>query len=203
MAVAGLIVALAACGGGGSKGGQTKTPTTKTPGVIGTITPQTTATAGETGAPAATAQDGADATPASDGNGALPTALTGERTDYDVEFTVASDPGNLEQLIEDQDDLPRNLTVFIDAGSITLNGDSPFIIVTGAIDANGAVTATGTGLIRPYRNVEATFQGTIANFQLTGTYAIGSNGALPGGQAITYNVTGTAPTPQADTPEAP
>src|SRR3989304_2068215 len=87
MAAAGLIFALAACGGGGSKASQTKTPATKTPSVTGTVTPGSTAMdSGTPGAPAPTSQGGpdggGDTTPASGGNGAQPTPLTGERTDY-------------------------------------------------------------------------------------------------------------------------
>lgn len=64
--------------------------------------------------------------------------------------------------------------------------------MSGTIDANGNFTATGTGDVEPYRSVGVTFTGTVLNGQLTGTYAVGTNGALPAAQSITYNVTGTS-----------
>jgi hypothetical protein len=201
MATASLIFALAACGGGGGKNSATKTATSKTPSstVTGTITPKTTATGKETtGAATPTSQGGeAQATPPagqattqSDATVVRPTRISGEHIDYRVQFTVASDPANLQPLVE-QDRFPSRLTVTIGPGAISIQGDLPFIEVDGTIDASGAFSANGTDTIDPYDNVEATFQGTINNGELTGTYALGTNGALPGGQPITYNVTGT------------
>ena len=197
MATVALIFALAACGGGGGgKASQTKTPTTKTPSVTGTVTVGSTAAAsGTPGAAAPTTQDAPDGsgeTPSqSDGPVIRPTRIPGEQADYRVQFTVASDPGNLQPLVESDDRFSSGLAVVIGAGAISFRGDQPFIAVGGTIDASGAFSATGLGRIDPYQNVEATFQGTIVDGQLTGTYAIGTNGALPGSQPITYNITGT------------
>jgi hypothetical protein len=198
---AGLLLAIAACGGGGSKNSATKTATNKTPSsTVVKVTPKTTTTGNETpGAATPTSQGGGgqatppvgQATTHSDATDIRPTPIVGAHSRYRVEYTVASDPNNLRPLVE-QDQFPSRLTITIGTGAISLEGARPFITVTGTIDASGAVTATGMGRINPYRNVEATFQGTISNGQLTGTYAIGTNGALPGAQPITYNITGTA-----------
>ena len=194
-AAAGLVFALAACGGGGGKDNATKTPNAS-----GTPAPSATPAADETtGTPQATSTDGTDGeggtTPADNGV-VSPTGISGEQIAFRVQFTVASDPGNLQPLVESEERFGSELDAVVATGAVSFYGDHPFIAVGGTIDAGGAFSATGVGRVVPYRDVEATFQGTISNGQLTGTYAIGSNGALPGGQAITYNVTGTAPPPR-------
>jgi hypothetical protein len=175
-ATAALILALAACGGGGSKNSATKTATNTTP--RSTVTP-----AGQ-----ATPQSGA--TP-------VLTPISAARATYQVQFTVAADPANILPLVERRGHALTRLTVTLGNGTVSINASKPFIEVTGTIDAGGTFTATGTGTIDPYDNVEATFQGTIINGQLTGTYAVGTNGALPGRQPLTYNVTGTRQVPTA------
>ncbi len=196
VATAGLILALAACGGGGSKSSATKTATSKTPRstVTGTIT-KTAASGGQTPEATGSSQDGtagaAETPPQSNATVIRPTRISGQRIDYRVQFTVASDPANLQPLVNNDGRFSSQLTVVIGTGVISFDGDQPFITVGGTIEASGAFSATGMGRIDPYRSVEATFQGTISNGQLTGTYAIGTNGALPGSQPITYNVTGT------------
>ena len=205
-AVAGLILTLAACGGGGGGSKKTpssKTPTARTPAVTGTLTPKATGAANQTPGAATTPSSqggGGDSAPQATPNAVGPTRISGQQTEYRAQFTIASDPSNLQPLVESDNRLASRLRVIIGTGAISIDGDQPFITVTGTIDANGAFSATGTGRIDPYRNVEATFQGTISNGQLTGTYAIGTNGALPGSQPITYNVTATARSTGGGTP---
>ena len=195
-AMAGLILVLVACGGG-SKSGATKTPAKKTPGVTRTVAPKTTGTPGGTpGAPTTTSPGGTNG--GGDGsqqptNAPRPTSITGVRTTYRVQFAVGSDPANIRQLVEQHGrQLPSRVTVTIGNGQIQFDAPRPFVRVGGTIDAAGSFTTAGTGSVDPYRNVEVTFTGTLSNGQLTGSYAIGTNGALPGAQPVTYNVTGTA-----------
>ena len=55
------------------------------------------------------------------------------------------------------------------------------------MDAEGNLTANGTGEVGPYHGVQATLTGRVNKGQLTGIYAIDTNGAIPGTQPITYD----------------
>jgi len=200
--VALLVLLAAACGGSGGKSTATKTPK-KTATTNRTITPPVTGALGVT--PGTAASDGGgdgNSTPGDTSN-AQPTApkITGDRTSYRVQFTVASDPNHLQQLIESRNRSVTNLSITVGNGQISIDAPRPFLKVTGTIDAGGNFTASGNGKVDPYDAVDVTFTGTITgDGQITGTYSYGTNGALPGGQPISYGVSGT--TTIARTPDA-
>jgi uncharacterized protein (TIGR03437 family) len=60
----------------------------------------------------------------------------------------------------------------------------------------GSFTMTGTGTVAGFPNVSITFTGTIdLEGNISGDYVMGAGGELPGGQAITYRLTGQFPVP--------
>lgn len=200
-----LVLLVAACGGSGGK--KTATSTPKKTSTARTVTPRGTG-ASNTTPNATTSSNGTggggngNSTPG-DASNAQPTApkITGDRTSYRVQFTVASDPNHLQQLIESRNRSVTNLSITVGNGQISIDAPRPFLKVTGTIDAGGNFTASGNGKVDPYDAVDVTFTGTITgDGQITGTYSYGTNGALPGGQPISYGVSGT--TTIARTPDA-
>lgn len=109
-----------------------------------------------------------------------------------VSFVVSSDPGGHRPFIESERPMPSQLDVSTTDGAITIGGAAPFVAVTGTIDASGAFTTTGTGTVAEFPGTAVRFTGTFAGGVLTGTYTLGTNGALPGGQPIAYAVTPAA-----------
>jgi hypothetical protein len=124
-----------------------------------------------------------------------------------VELNVppGNDPGNLQDVIQ----MPGNRQIrgskshYVDGSWIyELVAEIPWIGVSHSTsmpngtsmtkepDGEWAISLNGTGKIAGYQNVSATFTGHISadGSTLTGLYALGENGALPGGQAITYQV---------------
>jgi hypothetical protein len=200
--VAMLVLLIAACGGSGGKKTATSTPK-KTSAVTRTVTPRATGASNATpDAPTSSNGTGGggngNSTPGDTGS-AQPTVprITGNTTAYRVEFTVASDPNHLQQLIESRARPTTHLTITVGNGQILIDAPQPFLKVTGTVDASGNFTANGNGKVDPYSGVDVTFTGSItAAGQITGTYTYGSNGALPGGQPISYSVTGTTTIPR-------
>lgn len=80
----------------------------------------------------------------------------------------------------------------VEEGSIKFTGDPPFINVSGEFNSeDGSFTAEGSGDVAGFSNIAATFEGTLTEAGLTGQYTMGANGGLPGGNSVTYQVTGT------------
>lgn len=71
-------------------------------------------------------------------------------------------------------------------GTITLNGAGRWVDVTGPINIDGTFVATGTGTVAGFGNIAVRFTGRWVMGRLTGEYAVGVNGGLPGGQSINY-----------------
>jgi uncharacterized protein (TIGR03437 family) len=74
---------------------------------------------------------------------------------------------------------------------IQVSGPFPFVTVTGPLNSDGSFSLTGTGTVAGYQNVAVTLTGTVdPTGKITAQYAMGTNGALPSGQSITYSMTG-------------
>jgi len=74
--------------------------------------------------------------------------------------------------------------------TVTISGPSPWVSVTGVLQANGSLTATGSGTVAGRPNVPVTFTGTLSNGRLVGKYKMGQDTAptgLPNG-SITYDI---------------
>ncbi len=170
LSLAGLLLMGAACGGGSKD--------KREPGSSGEFR-ATVQNALKTAALTLTAQ-AAGQTPE-------PTlSLTGS---YEANFSLGARLQGDEQFLDELDSMPEELDVAISGDTITIQGEPPFINVNGAIDADGVVSATGTGTFAGSANVDASFEGTLRREgRLTGTYTLGANGGLPGGQPATYSV---------------
>lgn len=114
---------------------------------------------------------------------------------YSVSVSVKSDPGGhnpfigLGSLIQ----LSILLEQFSADGSVIIvSGGFPFVTVTGTRDTQGIVDAIGQGTVAGFSNVQITLVGQLncdATFDFD--YTMGAGGELPGGQPITYNITGS------------
>jgi hypothetical protein len=81
---------------------------------------------------------------------------------------------------------------------ITITAPAPWVTVTGTLNPDGSIVATGTGTVAGFPNVPVRFTGTLAaDGTITGQYRMGQDTVptgLPNG-SITYNISGTAVTP--------
>lgn len=111
------------------------------------------------------------------------TALSGE---FEVRFRFEERPvdSDLRDLLE----MPEDLDVAIGEGTVTISGRSPFISVSGSLTPEGAISATGSGSVESYDDISATFEGTLQDEELSGTYTLTGTG-IPGGSVI-FLITG-------------
>jgi hypothetical protein len=101
-------------------------------------------------------------------------------------ITVASDPHGHHPYVG----MPGSmlLTVNVEDGAITVTGSSPFVSVSGTMDAQCAVSATGSGTVAGYSDVGVRLTGPYPGappFQWT--YEVGVPGGLPQGP-IVYDI---------------
>ena len=81
-----------------------------------------------------------------------------------------------------------------ESGKFALTGPSPIISVSGSIDGEGFIQASGEGTFANIENVLVEFQGTLSGEDpkqpdvLQGEYSIGANGILPGEVPINYDL---------------
>lgn len=87
--------------------------------------------------------------------------------------------------------LPKSFNVQIEKGSISFTGDPPWVDVQGTLNEDGTFFAEGRGTVAGFTDIAVTFEGTISPTELSGEYAMGVEGGLPGGQSIVYDITGT------------
>jgi len=89
----------------------------------------------------------------------------------------------------------------VEEGSITFTGAPPFVNVTGEWNPeDGSFTAEGSGEVAGFSNIACTFEGTLTEAGLNGEYTMGAKGGLPGGNSVTYQVTGTKASETAEIP---
>jgi hypothetical protein len=78
--------------------------------------------------------------------------------------------------------------------SITVEGEAPFVTVTGDIADDGSFRAEGSGTVAGFPDVTVVFQGRLDGDRLVGEYTMGAGGELPGGESITYTIDGLTTT---------
>jgi hypothetical protein len=134
---------------------------------------------------------------------------------YHVRVNILNDPGGHAEFI----DMPSNITLTVRPSSLVdeMIGPPPWVRVTDDLDKSSLggwdLEMSGTGTVAGHENVDVRLTGNISEGMLTGIYAMGTDGGLPGGQAIEYQLkakatpilvtpfTATA-TPPAGTPTA-
>lgn len=92
--------------------------------------------------------------------------------------------------------LLRSFQVFLRRGSINFEGEPPWVNVSGELNDDGTFYAEGRGVVAGYPDIAVTFEGQISDGTLTGDYIMGAEGGLPGGESITYGITGTYQGPE-------
>jgi hypothetical protein len=87
--------------------------------------------------------------------------------------------------------LPDELWVHIFFGSIHIEGDPPWVNVSGDFnEENGFFYATGRGTVAGFPNIAVTFEGTLNEEGVAGELTMGAEGGLPQGEPIVYQVSG-------------
>lgn len=120
-------------------------------------------------------------------------------------LTIRAARGNLEHAIFIL--MRRWMDVYLRQSDITVEGQPPWVDVTGDLAEDGTFTAEGRGTVAGYTDIAVVFTGTVlfdeasGNYVLDGELEMGAEGGLPGGQSITYEVTGERIGPL-DDPEA-
>lgn len=122
---------------------------------------------------------------------------------YGTQFIVISDPAGHKNYIglpgsatltingPFLGDIIKSLKAGADTMSISVTGPSPFVNVSGTLTGN-SFTAQGTGTVAGYPNVSVKMIGSFDEMGgSSGTYEMGANGELPGGQSIIYSFSGS------------
>ena len=85
--------------------------------------------------------------------------------------------------------MPNSLTVTVSNSTITISGAAPFVTVSGTLADDGSFVATGTGTVAGNTGIGVRFTGNLnVGVTVTGEYVMGTNGGLPTGAPITYQV---------------
>jgi hypothetical protein len=83
----------------------------------------------------------------------------------------------------------RRLILQVQGAALTIRGDAPWVLVSGAIDPNGNFLTSGTGTVAGFPNRPVTFMGNVSNNRLTGNVRI--EGLPPNPPFQRLAVTGT------------
>jgi hypothetical protein len=125
---------------------------------------------------------------------APPTTTTSTPADpngtYGIDVTGVNDPGRHREFTGDP---PNTIEIVTrENGDFSAFGQPPWVEVHGSIDADGRFRATGRGTVAGRSNVMVVFEGQIdmMTFRLTGTYRMGTNRELPGGDSIDFMLAG-------------
>ncbi|GEM_PF-5001621 len=124
------------------------------------------------------------------------TAIEGGPHTFISTTMISRDPGGHGPFVR----MLAGLNLFITINSITVDGDDPWVSVTGDIGEDGTFRAEGQGTVAGFPDVTVVFEGQLEGTTLTGEYTMGTAGELPGGEAISYSVEGELDAP--DTSEA-
>lgn len=84
--------------------------------------------------------------------------------------------------------MPEMADLSVQEGSITIEGPSPFVTVSGDLADDGTFSITGSGTVAGFSDVGVLFEGTVTVDGLTGLYTMGTGGELPTGTPIVYSV---------------
>lgn len=111
---------------------------------------------------------------------------------YRTQLVVSIDPGGHRGPIG----LPPELVINVSTSPFAVRADPPWVNVSGAIVPDGNFTANGAGVVAGRSNVQVRMTGRLTGCSssagtLAGSYSMGVEGELPGGQAITFSVNGS------------
>lgn len=104
-------------------------------------------------------------------------------------FTIFSDPAGHSCCV----DVPPS-TVNISLGAfagptLTINGSASWLPLSGTIGSDGSFNLTGSGTVAGFSNVSSSFTGTVTSSGYSGKITVGTQGELPTGAPISWNVT--------------
>ena len=109
--------------------------------------------------------------------GAQPVTITSV---YSANLTVTSDPAGHDAFTRYS--TIKQITTAITGGAISITGQSPWVSLVGTVDSNNAFTATGSGTVAGFSNVQVSFTGTIS-----GSNAISISGNVVLGPGLPQN----------------
>jgi hypothetical protein len=101
-------------------------------------------------------------------------------------ISVKADPSEHEQFVALEELMELDVTIH----GITIEGEAPFVGVTGDLNEDGTFRVEGRGTVAGIPDVSVVFEGLLQGTTLTGDYTMGANGELPGGDPITYYIEG-------------
>ncbi|HEX5035579.1 MAG TPA: hypothetical protein VFX30_00250 [bacterium] len=111
--------------------------------------------------------------------------LLGSGGVFDIATEVESDDGGHAEFIGD---FPPSVEMEIDGHDVFINGEAPWVGVSGTIEDDGSFTCTGSGTVAGFPDVQVDFLGQASPDGLSGTLTVGADGALPGGTSVVYLV---------------
>lgn len=110
---------------------------------------------------------------------------------YDVTFEVLLDLAqHLSFTNVRVDGTPMRLRLTY--GSLTIEGDPPWVTVTGDLADDGSFGLTGRGVVAGFPGIAVSFDGTLTAETIEGVWTLGTEGGLPQGQPISFTATGEA-----------
>ncbi|MDX8390015.1 MAG: hypothetical protein R8M38_05935 [Mariprofundaceae bacterium] len=113
---------------------------------------------------------------------------------YPSNCSILSDPGGHGSFVLMSG---THLLEVVDNGSFSMSANAPFIACSGTLDGSDNFTCTGSGTAAGIPGVMVSATGNFFNgtgepgTEIQFELRVGSNGALPGGQAISYNCSGS------------
>ncbi|TET37035.1 MAG: hypothetical protein E3J69_02925 [Anaerolineales bacterium] len=84
------------------------------------------------------------------------------------------------------------LRLWLTYGSLIIEGDAPWVTVSGDVADDGSFALTGRGVVAGFPGIAVSFDGTLTPETIEGTWALGTDGGLPQGEPISFAVTGEA-----------
>ena len=76
---------------------------------------------------------------------------------------------------------------------ISVTGSGPFVTVEGTVAADGTIDAKGEGTVAGFPDISVTLTGTLQGGALDSEYSMGTDGGLPGGFPIVFDLDGASP----------
>jgi hypothetical protein len=112
----------------------------------------------------------------------------GMRLAGSYEATSAYHSGNREHLCCIP--MPAAFQLRVNDAPLLFEGPEPWVGMTGELNADGSFSLQRTGTVAGIPDVLVTFEGTLAADGLNGLYTFGADKKLPGGEPITFLITG-------------
>lgn len=84
------------------------------------------------------------------------------------------------------------MRLWLTYGSLIIEGDAPWVTVSGDVAADGSFALTGNGVVAGFPGIAVSFDGTLTPETIEGTWILGTEGGLPQGEPISFAATGEA-----------